>query len=553
MKKILCGFLALAVIFVAGCSKKASTDDSTPQQVAIETATVMQGNLESVTEFTSTTAPSTQVPIVGAQGIITAVHTQTGEQVNKGDVLYTLDSAQIDAQISGYNSSISMLNSQISQLESSTAPLSQSRTLIAQSLEGAIQGQAALEASYTQTEATIRTQRVAPLQAQKTALENQIAQNEATLVSHKSDLKDKAATLNAATATGTPISFTSAQFTYSVDNLLTSELSSMVSGYKAAYPARIEPFEMSSMVNDIITIAQNRESLNAQALSMESSISSLYSQPIYDSSLTAIQNQINSAKSSVTELQSKQDAIDSQISTVTSQIGALQGEIQGLELQVSAANAQKDAYTVTAPISGTVNNFNLVAGGSNASTTSMPPTIVNINNIYVVLNMTAGNTSLVTQDSKVSVMVEEYSDTALEGTVVAVSPAPDMQTRLFPVTIEIENPGDKIKAGLVAKVSVPAQNVDNSLYVPSSSIVMDDDGSFYVYVIENNIAKKTKIVPGIETADGNTQIITGVALDTVVAKNNVESLTDNAPVSVINQTDNTDNTDNQEEAQKEQQ
>ncbi len=103
----------------------------------------------------------------------------------------------------------------------------------------------------------------------------------------------------------------------------------------------------------------------------------------------------------------------------------------------------------------------------------------------------------------------------LVGRVTRVSPAADPQTRLFDVELTIPNPGNRLKAGMIASLQVPrARAPELVTVVPLSSVVTskggEGPGGYAVYVIEESgetvTARRRSVKLG--EAYGNTIAVT---------------------------------------------
>ncbi len=98
----------------------------------------------------------------------------------------------------------------------------------------------------------------------------------------------------------------------------------------------------------------------------------------------------------------------------------------------------------------------------------------------------------------------------LTGKVWIVSPAVDSASTTLEVWIKAPNPGEKLKPGVTASVSIQAQQIKDAVVVPSAALLASDEGGSEVMVIgPDSIAHETKVETGARDGD-KVQIVSGL-------------------------------------------
>ncbi|MGA2641467.1 MAG: efflux RND transporter periplasmic adaptor subunit [Spirochaetia bacterium] len=110
---------------------------------------------------------------------------------------------------------------------------------------------------------------------------------------------------------------------------------------------------------------------------------------------------------------------------------------------------------------------------------------------------------------RVVVIAESAGTGPLPGIVDTVSPAADPRTLGYAVKIRIDNPGDSLRPGMLARVSFPVESRTGVLSVPNQALVTDS-GVQYLYVVENGVVKKAAVQTGISD-DAVTEITSGIS------------------------------------------
>ncbi len=231
---------------------------------------------------------------------------------------------------------------------------------------------------------------------------------------------------------------------------------------------------------------------------------------------------------SADQLSSAITQLESSLKTLKGQKIQADGQVNIAKEGIKAIDAQIKNYKVYAPISGIIGTYDITVGSYPVS--QIPLTIVNMDSVLLTVNMLDTQVGKVKTGDNIDITIEALDNRKVSGKVTSVAPSPDMQTRMYPVTVEIENPDHEIKPGFFVKASFPVTQKDNTVYIPSSGILKNDDGTSYIYINSGGVARKTNVETGIEDASGNIEVLSGVNAGDMVITSNLSSLRDGAPV-----------------------
>lgn len=198
--------------------------------------------------------------------------------------------------------------------------------------------------------------------------------------------------------------------------------------------------------------------------------------------------------------------------------GATPEDIRAAEAQVAQARAarelaqlQLDYAQVKAPFSGIVSRRDvepgrLVQGGVPVIT------IVDMDRVYVRGAVSQAHVGEVRVGEPVAVRVAAAGISAT-GRIYSVSPAAD-SAGLFPIRVEVDNPGHRLKPGMFATVEIPLRRAEDSVAVPIRALVRrgDERAVFVVEPLDNGtgdngpvrrrgVARLRIIEVGIEDGD----------------------------------------------------
>jgi len=231
-----------------------------------------------------------------------------------------------------------------------------------------------------------------------------------------------------------------------------------------------------------------------------------------------LQEQLKAVKAQRSELQSTADTLKPQVQAAASAYRAaeeslsitdrtkaltqgaalndtraqLSTSLQLADLGVDSAELALSYYTVTAPISGTIESkgveVNGLVGGS-----SPAYVIANENTMTVTFQVSEAVKNVLTVGQGVTV---ERGGVTFDGNITEIGVAVNQQTGLFQVKAAVNADGDSLPSGVSVKLSTDTYRTSGAVLIPYDSVYYDSDGA-YVYLYMNGHAAKTYVETGI--------------------------------------------------------
>jgi RND family efflux transporter MFP subunit len=161
------------------------------------------------------------------------------------------------------------------------------------------------------------------------------------------------------------------------------------------------------------------------------------------------------------------------------------------ELKINLLNT-----VITSPVDGFVGKRTLDPGASVGVNTSFI-SVVDIRTVRLVINVIEKDLRRIHQGIAADVEVDAYPGEHFSGRVARLAPILDPATRTAQVEIEIPNPGYRLKPGMYARVRFTVEKHDNTLVVPTMSVV-DLQGKLGVWLPEGDQPKFVPVTVGIE-------------------------------------------------------
>ena len=531
---ILC---AMTTMCMTGCGTK--EQDVMPDVVAVNVQTPMQGNLVLSNEFIGTIAPQEEVYVMSmVTAEVVENRVSVGDVVSAGDVLCKLDDEAAQLTLENANAAYGSAKAGIAQAQGAATQLQDIQTQ---------SGIDSLEKQISSTEKTIQNTNN-DLKATADELEKaKQAAKTAKSAANDASKKYKTAT-SVATKWG---AIQMADATYMGKSLAeaASVAATIVATYEVELGSGAETYteEQYNTAKTVIEIAAQmaKAGLNEAALS-EAGIKALAeavskAQSAYQSAATmeaqleaqrkGYQQGVESAQEGLGTLKdnletAKQTAAISQGQAREEQNAVYKAQMETASIGVKSAKMQLEMYTLTAPISGTVEAVN-VAEHSFATTGNPAYIISNKESMTTTFSVSEGIRNTLTLGQKVII---DKNGTAFEGTITEIASMVNAQTGLFAIKANVSANGDELLTGTKVKIIADTYCEKNTLMIPYDAVYYEDNQA-YVYCVQDGYAKRTNVETGLFD-DKTISILNGITADTQVITTWSAGLKDGALITI---------------------
>ncbi|MBN1920653.1 MAG: efflux RND transporter periplasmic adaptor subunit [Anaerolineae bacterium] len=224
-----------------------------------------------------------------------------------------------------------------------------------------------------------------------------------------------------------------------------------------------------------------------------------------NSSLISGWNQVEQAQASLDALRAGPDA-----DTVT----AAELKVQQAQLALNQARRNLEAATLVAPFAGVITAVN-VAAGEMASGAVI--TLADLQTLEVEFNLDESDIPLVAVGKTARVSVSAVDETALSGTVTAIAPVATLQSGvpLYPVTVQLQQIPERVRAGMSVDVEVITEVLEDVLYLPQRAVRLDGDAAYVMQQTDSGEFVATPVTLGRSLA-GSVEILSGLVEGDVV-------------------------------------
>lgn len=212
-------------------------------------------------------------------------------------------------------------------------------------------------------------------------------------------------------------------------------------------------------------------------------------------------------------------------------IASAEAGVEAARTQVAIARQEVADANVRAPFSGFVTTRD-VAVGEFVSSADTIATIIRSNPIKIQMQVAESDVPAVGVGRGVSIQVDAYPERRFAGTVSAINPSVDPNSRSAIVEARVENGDNALRAGMFATARINREGGSTGIFVPKTAVYFHQaTGSYRAFVIEGGTAKLRVVQLGIEEGDSY-QILSGLNAEETVATSNLDQLYEGAKVAV---------------------
>lgn len=210
-------------------------------------------------------------------------------------------------------------------------------------------------------------------------------------------------------------------------------------------------------------------------------------------------------------------------------IKSAQAGVESAKTQIAVAEKAIADTVIRAPYSGFV-SARQVAIGENVTTATPILTLLRTNPLKAQLQINERDVAQVRIGMSVSFQVEAYKDRRFAGTISAINPSLNANSRSATVEVSAENGENLLRSGMFATARILREGGNKAVFIPKSAILYDPNTqSSRSFVIIEGIAKLRVVQIGDEEND-EIQIVSGINADEIIATSNLDQLYEGAKV-----------------------
>ena len=198
--------------------------------------------------------------------------------------------------------------------------------------------------------------------------------------------------------------------------------------------------------------------------------------------------------------------------------------------QLSAVLENVDSQgNVIAPISGTIIALN-AAEGSYVTPSAPVAVIDGVDQLEVSVSVSEALVPKLAEGDEVDVSISALGK-QLVGSIKKIENTASMQTKLYNVTVSINEDVAGLLSGMFADVSFRTDTSADTIVIPTEAILTSNDVQ-YVFVVENDAARYVEISAGL-TGNGVTEVTSGLKAGDMLVTVGQAYLSEGDPVRIV--------------------
>jgi Cu(I)/Ag(I) efflux system membrane fusion protein len=145
-----------------------------------------------------------------------------------------------------------------------------------------------------------------------------------------------------------------------------------------------------------------------------------------------------------------------------------------------------------------------------------------LDDVWIVADLYEDDLARVHEGQRLEAVTTAYPDQVFTGFISRISPNIDPNTHTLQIRCEVNNPGDKLKPQMLARVRIVTRT-GAALLVPQESLVFDTE-DYYVFVdLGGGRFERRKVTIGAWKEQGAARVLSGLAAgDRVVAAESIQ-------------------------------
>lgn len=203
--------------------------------------------------------------------------------------------------------------------------------------------------------------------------------------------------------------------------------------------------------------------------------------------------------------------------------------LNSLKAAADVIKAQITRTEIRAPFSGTIGLRNVSPGGY-LSPQAPIAQLVNIDPAKITFSVPERYLSIISKGSKIRFNTESSREN-FTGTVYAIEPSIDVNSRTITVRAKAPNPKGLLTAGSFAKINLTLDQIPKTILIPTQSVIPDLKSSL-VYLYHNGIAVAKPVKTDMRT-DTKIQVIDGLKPGDSVVVSGLIQMRAKVPLKVI--------------------
>lgn len=231
-----------------------------------------------------------------------------------------------------------------------------------------------------------------------------------------------------------------------------------------------------------------------------------------------------------TELLASETIADKQYTDDLAEVQSLEARVRRLDAEIESNLDSIAKKTIRAPFSGFVIKEHTQIGEWVEKGGPIVD-MADLSSIEVVIDVPERYIPKLVLGANIRVQVDALNPELFTGKIAAVIPVGDSASRAFPVKVLVDNPNNRVKGGMLCRVSLALGKPSSVLAVPKDAVV-NMGQQHLVYVVREGVAQPLPVQLG-DTSDSMIEVKGSIEAGMQVVIRGNERLRPGQPVKII--------------------
>jgi len=230
------------------------------------------------------------------------------------------------------------------------------------------------------------------------------------------------------------------------------------------------------------------------------------------------------------DLLASETIADKQYTDDLAEVQSLEARVRRLEAEIEHIQDSIAKKTIRAPFSGFVVKEHTQIGQW-VDKGGPIVTLADLSSVEVMVDVPERYIPLLVLGGITRVQLDALNPENFTGIISAIIPVGDSASRSFPVTVAVENPNNRIKGGMLCRVSLAIGEPNSVLAVPKDAVV-NVGQQYLLYVVRDGVAQPLPVELG-DAADSMIEVKGPIKAGMQVVTRGNERLRPGQPVKII--------------------
>lgn len=211
-------------------------------------------------------------------------------------------------------------------------------------------------------------------------------------------------------------------------------------------------------------------------------------------------------------------------------VKAQQAQAQAASAQAHVIGTQLSQTSLYAPFDGVISN-RLLDPGAYASPQQPVLQISRVDQVWININVPDEDLAYVKPGTLVQFNTSSLGNKKFSGRIQTVNAVPTSGTLSYLARMQLSNPGDVLRGGMLISATLPKQQQNDAVVVPRSAVAQTENGSV-VFTVNGNTAQAVPVKVGVQTDTLSQVVSPKIVPGTKVITTRPDALKDGSVVAV---------------------